>query len=84
MAQQPAEPTYPPQVVRVGEAGYKSVAETGDVPKAPGETSAPIAGGTLAVPVAETPVDAEALVVPDFVPDGDAEAVVAPEPEAGV
>jgi hypothetical protein len=56
---EPAEPTQPKGIVRVGVAGYKTRAETGEKsPKAASEeTSTPLLGGTLGVgaiePVAE-------------------------------
>lgn len=51
MAQKPAEPNQPKQSVRVGVAGYKTRAETGEKsPKAASEeTSTPLFGGTLGV-----------------------------------
>ena len=63
MAQKPAEPNQPKQSVRVGVAGYKTRAETGEKsPKVVSEeTSTPLFGGTV-------PIDAAPIVIPDFVP----------------
>lgn len=81
MAQDPV-PDYPKQAIRVGVAGYKMPAETGErVGPAPAETSTPLLGGTLGAEI--RPVGAPpAEVAPESTPEPVAAA--APEPPADV
>lgn len=80
MVDQLAEPEPPKQSVRVGVAGYKTRAETGEKsPQDRAETSTPLFGGTLGAhppeirPVASEPPEVALVPAEDPAPTPDAE-----------